>query len=225
MTIPTPPRNNEACQNTDRELFRESVDAFSPSLHDTLGGGLGISVDGSVHVKPLRSWHALAEKEAKEPQAKSSSEPRSNKAIAEWFSSCFNPKIVPVETSYDMFLAALTEATAAREAQMAAVFKVLPPDRDVNPVDEALVGIPQNLHPDTTDLVLRFASALATKLRKAEQKYGYDNGWKSPDWMDECRKRLREHLEKGDPRDVAAYCAFLWHHGESTASKPAGGGI
>ena len=23
---------------------------------------------------------------------------------------------------------------------------------------------------------------------------------------------------KGDPRDVAAYCAFLWHHGQSTAA-------
>jgi hypothetical protein len=24
------------------------------------------------------------------------------------------------------------------------------------------------------------------------------------------------HVHKGDPRDVAAYCAFLWHHGETT---------
>jgi hypothetical protein len=30
------------------------------------------------------------------------------------------------------------------------------------------------------------------------------------------------HIEKGDPRDVAAYCAFLWHHNESTAApRPA----
>jgi hypothetical protein len=29
-----------------------------------------------------------------------------------------------------------------------------------------------------------------------------------------------EHVAKGDPRDVAAYCAFLWHHGERTAAQP-----
>lgn len=74
-----------------------------------------------------------------------------------------------------------------------------------------------DLHPKTADLVQRFTAALADKLAAAEKKYGYSDGWASPDWMDECRLCLREHLFKGDPRDVAAYCAFLWHHGESTA--------
>lgn len=32
--------------------------------------------------------------------------------------------------------------------------------------------VPEGLNPETTDLVLRFASALADKLYKAEQKYG-----------------------------------------------------
>lgn len=73
------------------------------------------------------------------------------------------------------------------------------------------------LHPATADLVARFAAALAEKLVAAERKYGYSDGWASPDWMDECRAKLMEHIAKGDPRDVAAYCAFLWHHGESTA--------
>ena len=72
------------------------------------------------------------------------------------------------------------------------------------------------LHPATADLVTRFANALAQKLSLAEKKYGYSDGWLSPDWMDECRTKLQEHIAKGDPRDVAAYCAFLWHHGEST---------
>lgn len=73
------------------------------------------------------------------------------------------------------------------------------------------------LHPRTADLVARFARALAEKLAAAELKYGYSDGWLSPDWMDECRYKLQEHVFKGDPRDVAAYCAFLWHHGASTA--------
>lgn len=85
--------------------------------------------------------------------------------------------------------------------------------------------MPAQLHPATATLVSHFAGALAAKLAKAERKYGYSDGWASPDWMDECRTKLLEHVAKGDPRDVAAYCAFLWHHGERTAltatSQPA----
>ncbi|HDS7793376.1 TPA: DUF551 domain-containing protein [Raoultella ornithinolytica] len=33
------------------------------------------------------------------------------------------------------------------------------------------------------------------------------------DWYDDCLQSLWEHIEKGDPRDVAAYCAFMWYHG------------
>jgi len=84
-----------------------------------------------------------------------------------------------------------------------------------NPV----IKIPITLHPDTAKLVIRFASALAAKLRKAEIKYGFENHWQEVDWMDECRAKLREHLEKGDPLDVANFCAFLWHHNESTTSS------
>lgn len=73
-----------------------------------------------------------------------------------------------------------------------------------------------SLHPRTADLVQRFTTALAEKLARAEKKYGYRDGWASPDCVDGCQAALREHLRKGDPRDVAAYCAFLWHHGAVT---------
>lgn len=84
------------------------------------------------------------------------------------------------------------------------------------------LAMPAGLHPDTQDLVTRFATALAVKLHAAELKHGYSDGWKEPHWMDECRQKLIDHLAKGDPRDVAAYCAFLWHHCQSTSahSKP-----
>lgn len=85
-------------------------------------------------------------------------------------------------------------------------------------------AVPDGLHPETEALVGRFAYALAEKLRSAEEKYGYSDGWKQGDWLDECRAHLRQHVEKGDPRDVAAYCAFLWHHGESTATHDAAQG-
>ncbi|VTN41421.1 hypothetical protein [Raoultella ornithinolytica] len=71
----------------------------------------------------------------------------------------------------------------------------------------------EGLNPETTDLVLRFASALADKLYKAEQKYGRSTDWMKDDWYDDCLQSLWEHIEKGDPRDVAAYCAFMWYHG------------
>lgn len=72
------------------------------------------------------------------------------------------------------------------------------------------------LHPTTADLVDRFSAALKAKLQRAERKYGYTDNWTATDWMDQCREELVRHVGKGDPLDVAAFCAFLWHHGEST---------
>jgi len=49
-------------QNTDIELFREeNNDYYSPSLHKTEDGKIGIDVGGTVYVKTLREWHKLAE--------------------------------------------------------------------------------------------------------------------------------------------------------------------
>jgi Lar family restriction alleviation protein len=84
---------------------------------------------------------------------------------------------------------------------------------------------PANLHPNTLDLVKRFAVALAKKLRLAEEKYGYGDGWADGDWEAVCREHLYQHLDKGDPRDVGAYCAFMWHHGWITSRPDAGGGV
>jgi hypothetical protein len=71
------------------------------------------------------------------------------------------------------------------------------------------------LHPATADLVDRFAAELKSKLARAEAKYGYRDDWSNPDWKDDLIESLAEHIQKGDPRDVAAYCAFAWHHGWS----------
>src|SRR5690349_284618 len=79
---------------------------------------------------------------------------------------------------------------------------------------EAAAQLP--MHPKTADLVQRFSRALAEKLSAAEQKYGWSDDWARDGWLDVCREELVRHVRKGDPRDVAAYCAFLWHHGQST---------
>lgn len=80
------------------------------------------------------------------------------------------------------------------------------------------IAIPSGLNPHTKNLVCNFAEALADKLHAAEKKYGYSDGWQETEWIEngECARRLREHVEKGDPRDVAAYCAFLHYHDAST---------
>lgn len=79
------------------------------------------------------------------------------------------------------------------------------------------IEVPRGLHPATIDLVQRFATALADKLRKAELKYNYADGWSDPEWEDRCKQQLIDHVIKGDPRDVAAFCAFMWHHGWRTS--------
>ncbi|WP_309599803.1 hypothetical protein [Klebsiella pneumoniae] len=81
--------------------------------------------------------------------------------------------------------------------------------------------MPLGLHPDTQKLVADFCTALAEKLYKAQLKYGYDTDWKQDGWPNQCQAHFHQHIAKGDPRDVAAYCAFMWWHGWST--KPAEG--
>lgn len=78
--------------------------------------------------------------------------------------------------------------------------------------------ISPDLHPDTQKLVTDFCTALAEKLYKAQLKYGYDADWKQDGWATQCLLHFHQHIAKGDPRDVAAYCAFMWYHGWKTES-------
>lgn len=65
------------------------------------------------------------------------------------------------------------------------------------------------------ETVARFSCALRGKLRDAR-----DKGRKG--WQDKalCSQQtlsdmLRDHVDKGDPRDVAAFAMFLWARGEN----------
>lgn len=88
-------------------------------------------------------------------------------------------------------------------------------------LDASPLAMPDGIHPDTANLVTTFAEALAAKLRKAEIKYGYDSDWKKDGWQGQCLAHFHQHIGKGDPLDVAAYCAFMWHHNWPTAASPA----
>lgn len=76
---------------------------------------------------------------------------------------------------------------------------------------------PPPRHPDEL-AVDRFAGAMTTKLAAARRKGRYldHGGW---DRKEECTaedlsRLLREHVEKGDPVDVANFCMMLHQRGE-----------
>lgn len=88
----------------------------------------------------------------------------------------------------------------------------------LTPASPSAPATAKTLHPDTYRMLSDFWSALNAKLLSAQQKYGFENNWKTDDWEDKCRDDLRRHLDKGDPLDVAAYAAFCWARGWSTSA-------
>jgi len=50
-----------AAENTDKEIWREKADDYySPSIHVTKDGSIGINVGGVVIVMPVTEWYSLA---------------------------------------------------------------------------------------------------------------------------------------------------------------------
>lgn len=71
----------------------------------------------------------------------------------------------------------------------------------------------QEPHPDDV-AVDAFAAAMKSKLAEARAKGR--GGWQD---KKQCSQQylstlLRDHVRKGDPRDVANFCCFLWNRGE-----------
>ncbi len=52
--------SDEQVKNTDREIWRKIPDDYySPSIHVTKDGGIGMNVGGLVHVRPVEEWHGM----------------------------------------------------------------------------------------------------------------------------------------------------------------------
>ncbi|HZQ06055.1 MAG TPA: hypothetical protein VFD70_05705 [Anaerolineae bacterium] len=99
------------------------------------------------------------------------------------------------------------------------VMERLDPDSREESLGEANQGVAEKPITDLESLMSKFAAALLEKAKAAETKYGYlPNSWMNDDWADMLPMRLMEHIAKGDPRDVAIFCAFAWYHGWSVAS-------
>jgi len=80
-------------------------------------------------------------------------------------------------------------------------------------------GVGDELHPDSQNLLKVCFEELRLKMIKSQNKYGWSNEWLTQDWEDECRQQLIEHLQKGDPRDVAVYAMFMIYRGWTTKQK------
>lgn len=79
---------------------------------------------------------------------------------------------------------------------------------------------PQAQHPDDV-AVDAFADAMKQKLAEARAKGrgGWQNEVECP--HQRLSDMLRDHVAKGDPRDVANFACFLWNRGESIAPEQA----
>ena len=52
--------NNLSCINTDKNIWRKvERDYYSPSIHITQDGNIGINVGGHVIIMPIESWFLL----------------------------------------------------------------------------------------------------------------------------------------------------------------------
>lgn len=74
--------------------------------------------------------------------------------------------------------------------------------------------------PHSDDIAVdRFAAAMKAKLADARAKGC--GGWDDDEDLEQLLSNmLRAHVDKGDPRDVANFCCFLWNRGEAIAPAP-----
>lgn len=133
--------------------------------------------------------------------------PDERKAFEEWLKRREGPQGdepgYPGPQSFHM-----DERYAAFEGWAARACVATPP---VPPTQQA-----SEQHPDDT-AVDAFAAAMKAKLARAREKGR--GGWQEAD-AGVLSGMLRHHVEKGDPRDVANFCMFLWSLGHGIAPAP-----
>lgn len=91
------------------------------------------------------------------------------------------------------------------------------PEIDFEP-DTAQSGSVEASHSDDA-YVDGFAEAMKAKMAASRAKGR--GGWEACS-ADDLSRMLREHIEKGDPRDVANFCMMLHHKGAAIAAEQSG---
>ncbi|WP_369072867.1 rod-binding protein [Burkholderia gladioli] len=103
----------------------------------------------------------------------------------------------------------------ARHVRAVPAYSKLVGDMDI--VDQAIAilnGAPAEAREPHSDDIAVDAFAAAMKAKMAASRAKGRGGWETCTPSDLSRM-LREHVEKGDPRDVANFCMMLHHHGAS----------
>lgn len=128
--------------------------------------------------------------------------------------SCGVLPVLDVQTAEGNFMFSAWEPTPPElEALNKGANIILGVRGTVHPVVSVQVAAditPTEKHPDDI-AVDQFAEAMKAKLADARAKGR--SGWQECDPA-ELSCMLREHVEKGDPRDVANFCMFLWSLGK-----------
>jgi hypothetical protein len=101
---------------------------------------------------------------------------------------------------------------------------------DESPEQKRTIVLPESLHTDTVDTIVKTTNALAEKLLNAQTKHNLVNGWKNPPVTGEmgkgrffltrehCVNAFIKHVNKGDHLDAIAYLMFMHDLGWSLPS-------
>lgn len=159
-------------------------------------------IDGDEKVCTLKS--AIAYGDAREAAGRAVAVAASvHSLIALWRGNTRADKTV-TGAEWNGFRSALTRCAAELEGALAA-------------------PIPQQPAAEGDDIAVdRFAEAMKEKMAAARAKGR--GGWEGPTCNAQMLSdMLRNHVEKGDPRDVANFCMMLWNRGEAIQAAEGAG--
>ncbi|AIO65770.1 hypothetical protein [Burkholderia oklahomensis] len=117
-------------------------------------------------------------------------------------------KLVPIDPTVEMLTFVYDpDADDSPSERYAALLAAAPQP----PSADAAAAPKPAAEPHSDDIAVdTFARVMKDKLAQARAKGR--GGWEMCDRR-ELSRTLHEHIEKGDPRDVANFCMMLWHHG------------
>lgn len=104
---------------------------------------------------------------------------------------------------------------AIEDADTDSLISTSPYDSGLDDDDaECMPTSPRTAPPPLQALVRNFADVMLEKLAAKDGEFA--DRWTVADDVPAIQTALHEHMEKGDPVDVANYAAFLWYHGATT---------
>ncbi|WP_186057762.1 hypothetical protein [Burkholderia gladioli] len=175
-----------------REYLRQLNGAFSATLDSGYAPGSDAAKKArSQFYKTMSSFEALIDTLARASQAAAPAEARESSVVASGLIGL------------------------ARHVRAVPAYSKLVGDMDI--VDQAIAilnGAPAEAREPHSDDIAVDAFAAAMKAKMAASRAKGRGGWETCTPSDLSRM-LREHVEKGDPRDVANFCMMLHHHGAS----------